>query len=1065
MGIENNYAPVTTIGDGATVDFSYNWDVLIADYIIVNLQLISTGVLTLQVLDSDFTLEFDATGGVVTFGAAPSNLNNIIISRLTEKNQSDKYSTAQGFQGVSHENSYDKLTAITQDICDVLTRIPQFEFGSGNENITIDDPDADKFLVWNGAGDGITNSVFGDSDIPETTDDLTEGTTNLYDKNVVLNEGFGIEITGTYPTFTIAGTGVVENTDKRVQVSSNDGSTGFLDTKISSDDSTVTLAITDPAGNEALDLSVDHENILNIGTNTHPQIDSHIANTSNPHNTTATLVPNTPAGSISSTDVQGALNELDSEKMGGSTGATDNSVLRADGTGGATLQDSLVTIDDVGNITTPEDIIADGVRLKNYATIQSTTGLITGGLGSVNTDTTKFDISDGSGVVIDAFTDYLNAVIVELTWTGLTGITPTYNANGISYIYIFNVAGVATVGQSLTELTAEQHRDFISVFRVFSADLVNVSTITDLPAVVLGKGYLVDDLARGIGNINLIGNSFVNSGSNLELKKDAGTSFQSGINYVNEKNPNNLTSAEIDPVTWFYIYSDGAGGATIVGSQTDVDPDLYDDGSGVLSSMPSNKFQNQRIWFIPSSGNVGIQYGQTIYNSMSEALEGLDTEDFIRLIPELVDSVLRTTLSLKKGTTDLSDTDDALFRQTGKFGFAGGGGAGSGAGNQDLQSVYNLSTTPEILTDSTRGALSLKRGSSTDTDNVLEIVNGAGSITSFIQGDGDATFGVTTLADASLLATSAAPTTDAMIANKKYVDDNAGGSPLTTKGDVSGFSTVNARIPVGSNGQVLTSDSTQALGLKWAAGGGTASLPIGYINGGLISNDAVTPDSLIDITAIECRSDDNTVDISISALTNFDITTNANWASGTAPTLTSIIVYLWADDDSGVPRYIYDDATGTNLTDSGKARRAGAFLTDSSGDIIPFISTDIHGGIKYTYLSFIGESSTLPTTTKTDVPVSVPPNMTGEFSIKSNSFSTTGTVRYIKIAETGSDYTTINVNNSDMLAFGNANFVKSDSPNKEIIVDSSSEISVKTDVTITTGTFNISTLAYTDWRN
>jgi hypothetical protein len=42
-------------------------------------------------------------------------------------------------------------------------------------------------------------------------------------------------------------------------------------------------------------------------------------------------------------------------------------------------------------------------------------------------------------------------------------------------------------------------------------------------------------------------------------------------------------------------------------------------------------------------------------------------------------------------------------------------------------------------------------------------------------------------------------------------------SPLTTKGDLFGFSTVNARIPIGSNGQILTADSTQTLGLKWAA--------------------------------------------------------------------------------------------------------------------------------------------------------------------------------------------------------------------------------------------------------
>jgi len=42
-------------------------------------------------------------------------------------------------------------------------------------------------------------------------------------------------------------------------------------------------------------------------------------------------------------------------------------------------------------------------------------------------------------------------------------------------------------------------------------------------------------------------------------------------------------------------------------------------------------------------------------------------------------------------------------------------------------------------------------------------------------------------------------------------------TPLTTKGDLFGFDTADARIPIGTNGQVLTADSTQSLGLKWAA--------------------------------------------------------------------------------------------------------------------------------------------------------------------------------------------------------------------------------------------------------
>lgn len=46
-----------------------------------------------------------------------------------------------------------------------------------------------------------------------------------------------------------------------------------------------------------------------------------------------------------------------------------------------------------------------------------------------------------------------------------------------------------------------------------------------------------------------------------------------------------------------------------------------------------------------------------------------------------------------------------------------------------------------------------------------------------------------------------------------------GGTTLTTKGDVQGFSSVPARVPVGTDTFVLTADSTQALGVKWAAVG------------------------------------------------------------------------------------------------------------------------------------------------------------------------------------------------------------------------------------------------------
>lgn len=90
-------------------------------------------------------------------------------------------------------------------------------------------------------------------------------------------------------------------------------------------------------------------------------------------------------------------------------------------------------------------------------------------------------------------------------------------------------------------------------------------------------------------------------------------------------------------------------------------------------------------------------------------------------------------------------------------------------------------------------------------------------------------------------------TTLTQVGNNIQISSTAGASsPLTTKGDLWGYSTLDARVPIGTNGQVLTADSTQALGLKWAtpaSGTMTYNAATKTANYTLVANDAIAADA------------------------------------------------------------------------------------------------------------------------------------------------------------------------------------------------------------------------------
>lgn len=529
---------------------------------------------------------------------------------------------------------------------------------------------------------------------------------------------------------------------------------------------------------------------------------------------------------------------------------------------GATATTSDVTFEVVG------DSLFDDIEFSNASGSEATltgiptykmlgnylsTAIIEGGTLSTNANPLLFDIEDGQGIVIDQFTDPDNPVFTAVSWSGLTGQTPL-NASTQPQTHVL-IDSTGSVVQQNTPPTRTQYRTHIVIGVVVSNGGTTVTALSST-VIPIGNGYLSSDLANAMGQITITGNAYSSNGANLLLNKNAGNTFESSANIdTDPKDPNFITSASDTGLTFIYLHNDGSNGTTLIVSQTEIDPDNYDDGSGTLA-LVSNGYSNQLIQFFPSSGITTVQYGQNDYSSLAEAKAGIFDEGFnsANNFPASV----RTVLSIKKDTTDIADAlanDEAFFTQMGRFGFAGGGGGAGGGGSQDLQSTYNLSVDPEIVTDATRGAFTIQGGTGLDTANNIEVNNNAGATTFSVSANGSmfatGNVGIGTTTPSSLLTVGGTSTQQFLVSDLGVITDgvwNATAIDISDYTNLAGDSEIVLTDDTLSIASTIARDTELHDAVTFAGTGTYVSL-----SGQIITVDPITESDISDLTHTTAR--------------------------------------------------------------------------------------------------------------------------------------------------------------------------------------------------------------------
>lgn len=346
-------------------------------------------------------------------------------------------------------------------------------------------------------------------------------------------------------------------------------------------------------------------------------------------------------------------------------------------------------------------------------------------------DNTKFNIASWTAYVVDNFTDPANPTYTKIEYAWATWVTPDFLAtNTASY-------PVLTTAWTLTQLdhfptTWSDLRNYIWLWAIVHSNNININAISQqISQNWVDLVSTVQEFANNVWRITSW-NAFYPASTDLTVAKSAWTTFSIWTNYkTNKTNPNISTDASQIPVSSI-IYATRDWAYT---TSSTVIPTSWDN-AWVVNNVASLKYTIQRMYYSVGSAQVYFELWQKQYNSMADAIEWIDL-DSVETSSTAQNLLFRGWLVVWENVTDLSNTARAKFLTANKFWDTSSVSGWIVASTVWIQEAYENWTEPEILTNSTRWALTIRQWSWADTDNIYEGKNWAWTTTFSVDGNWD----------------------------------------------------------------------------------------------------------------------------------------------------------------------------------------------------------------------------------------------------------------------------------------------------------------------------------------